>query len=95
MTVIVIVIVIVRRRSLGVMRGDQLNKVFVALNADTTLAGKLAKACGIGRSAVYMWPNKVPAKHALKVAAYMGLHPSEVRPDLYPVDFNHRFANVR
>jgi hypothetical protein len=31
----------------------------------------------------------------LKVAAYMGLHPSEVRADLYPADFNRRFANAR
>jgi hypothetical protein len=77
------------------MRGDQPNKVFVALSEDTALAGKLAKACGIGRSAVCMWPNKVPAKHVLKVAAYMGLHPSEVRADLYPADFNRRFANAR
>jgi hypothetical protein len=81
-------------RSLS-MRGDQPNKVFVALRADTALAAKLAKACGIGRTAVYMWPDKVPAKHALKVAECMGLHPSEVRSDLYPTDFNRRFAHAR
>ena len=77
------------------MGGELRNKVFIALSQDTTLAGKLAKACGVGRSAVYMWPNKVPSRHVLKVAEFMGLHPSEVRPDLYPADFNRRFANAR
>jgi hypothetical protein len=77
------------------MRGDQQNKVFAALSADPALAAKLGKACGIGRNAVCMWPNKVPAKHVLKVAEFMGLHPSEVRADLYPVDFSRRFAIAR
>ncbi|MCA1452175.1 helix-turn-helix domain-containing protein [Bradyrhizobium sp. BRP22] len=77
------------------MRAEMRNKVFVALSKDTALAAKLAQACGIGRSAVCMWPNRVPARHALKVAEFMGLHPSEVRPDLYPTDFDRRFANAR
>jgi hypothetical protein len=77
------------------MRGEAPNKVFDALRADPAWFDKLAKACSIGRTAVYMWPNKVPSKHVLAVAECMGLHPSEVRADLYPPDFNRRFANAR
>jgi hypothetical protein len=77
------------------MRGDHPNKVFVALGADPKFATELGKACGIGRTAVLMWPNRVPAKHVLKVAEFMGLHPSEVRSDLYPSDLNRRFAHAR
>lgn len=43
----------------------------------------LAKKLRISRSAIGLW-KKVPAKHAVKVAKFLGRHPHFIRPDIYP-----------
>ena len=43
----------------------------------------LAKKLSISRSAIGIW-KQVPAKHAVKVGKFLGLHPHFIRPDIYP-----------
>ncbi|WP_035690211.1 YdaS family helix-turn-helix protein [Bradyrhizobium elkanii] len=61
------------------------NAVIEAIRTQRGLAAKLAKVCGISRSAVWKW-QQVPAEHALAVATFLQLKRHEVRPDLYPAN---------
>ena len=45
----------------------------------------LAAALGITNSAVWQW-NVVPPTRVLEVERITGIHRSELRPDLYPVE---------
>lgn len=44
---------------------------------------KLAETLGIKHPSFYSW-DRVPAGRALDIARLADVHPSEVRPDLYP-----------
>jgi DNA-binding transcriptional regulator YdaS (Cro superfamily) len=59
------------------------NPVLRAIRDNPGLATKIGEACGIGRSAVWMW-RTVPPHHVLAVAKFMKLSPHDIRPDLYP-----------
>jgi DNA-binding transcriptional regulator YdaS (Cro superfamily) len=43
---------------------------------------KVAAACGIGHPSVSVW-TAVPPRHVRTVASMAGLHPHDLRPDLY------------
>lgn len=44
---------------------------------------RLARGLGIHASAPYQW-DRVPADRLIDAARILGVHPSELRPDLYP-----------
>lgn len=46
---------------------------------------KIARELGIHHSAPYQW-QEVPADRLISVARILSVHPSELRPDLYPLD---------
>lgn len=46
---------------------------------------KIARELGLHHSAPYQW-REVPADKLISVARILFVHPSELRPDLYPPD---------
>lgn len=42
----------------------------------------VARACGLTHPSVSVW-RQVPPRHARTVAKLAGLHPNDIRPDLY------------
>lgn len=45
----------------------------------------LGSALGVAPQSFYVW-RQVPAERVLKMAEVTGMHPSEIRPDLYPAE---------
>ena len=62
------------------------NPVLETIRNEYGFAAKLAKRLGITRSAVWMWDkqNKVPPRHAFRVASFMNLPVTIVCPELMP-----------
>lgn len=47
---------------------------------------RIQKACNVTQSAVSQWEQgQVGYAHAYTVAQVLGVHPSAIRPDLYPI----------
>jgi hypothetical protein len=61
----------------------QRNPVLVAIREEYGLAAKLGRKLGITREAVWMW-ERVPPKHALRVAKFMKLPVHKVCPEIVP-----------
>jgi len=49
-------------------------------------AGKVARALGITRQAVYQWPDRIPAESAIKLSLISRWSLREIRPDLFRDD---------
>lgn len=52
------------------------------MRATRGLPAKVARECGVNRAAVYQW-ERVPARHALRVARLLNLDVRRVRPDIF------------
>ena len=46
-------------------------------------AARLAELLGCDRTTPYSW-KRIPAHHAAQVARIIGVHPCQVRPDVFP-----------
>lgn len=43
---------------------------------------RISALCGVTPSAVCQW-NRVPKRHVKAIAAYLGISPVEIRPDVF------------
>ncbi len=62
---------------------EAVNPALLAIKEQRGLATKLAKQCGISRTAVWMW-KQVPPKHAVKVARTLKMPVHIVCPSVFP-----------
>lgn len=56
--------------------------VIERIKREKGFAPKLAKVCGIGRTAPHAW-KRVPAEHVATVGKFMRMAKHRIRPDLF------------
>jgi transcriptional regulator with XRE-family HTH domain len=61
---------------------DDLDSVMKKIRTTRGLSSRIAKACGIERTAVYQWAQ-VPLKRIMEVADVLNVPPEQVRPDFF------------
>ena len=70
------------RKKLSRYKKPNMDEVLRAVRANRGQAVEIARACGIGRAAVYQWA-RTPAQWVHQVAKVTGLPLEEIRPDIF------------
>lgn len=60
----------------------QLDPIMTKIHSKRGLMTKIARACGINRTAVYQW-EQVPLERIAVVAEITGIDPEKIRPDFF------------